>query len=602
MMGRLKEKYTYEYFTGVDVNGNSVGYGAEQNKDENGNYILRVQDKLIVEQLMFEGKNVLELGVGRGECAKYILDHNPKQYVGVDFSDAAYNIAKNMTATSKNQPILILDDAYEALKNNIEIKSRKFDIVVMFDFVEHIQRDELIKILNKLRDNISSKAVIAINTPAYKYDNDVIRDGYDERNNIDTVDYSDSIDATMGMHCNKYSVVSLQLFMEECGFTNISETHFWVKKDDDKREYKSYEIEWEKRAENNFPIKGVYRNDTIEYSYINKSDVGPFIFDVGDLKGISIYTTEEYRKIAYDAGEYDRELFEDFQRRIKEKKIDTIIDVGCYVGINSMLFSKYSDSDAKIISFEPNPWNMNRIRKNLSLNYDLADKICLYKYALGNKDGYESMCLSSNIDTGYSSTSRLSEAHSKIHSENLPDGFIDYKVKVCKLDTFIENNDICPDVIKVDIEGAENYFLEGAIKTIKKYHPVIYMELHSEFCSVQCMKIFSMLGYSVEIIHEDEDNRILVCATFSSDKELPENENIILNNSVTISSLVKSQSELLLQHNDDLKQLGMMQHELEGDRKEIQILKEKIKELENDLEQLQNKKIIKLMKMLKVLK
>lgn len=584
-MGRLKEKYTYEYFTGRDKDGNLLGYGAEQCKDEAGNYILRMQDAKIVEQLIFEEKNVLEFGVGRGECAKYILDHNPKQYVGVDFSEAALNLAKEMTAKAKNKPMLILDDAYEALINNNEIKSRKFDIVVMLDFIEHIERDELRKIFGELKNIISPTAVIAINTPAYRYDNDVVKDGLDERNNIDSIDHSDEIDATKGMHCNKYTVVSLQSFMEECGFANISEYHFWVRKNDMEVGCKSYRSEWENRSKKSFPINEVYKNDIIEYSYINKIKVERVLFDEGNLKDISIYSTEEYRRYAYKDGNYDLELFADFNIKQRDKEIHTIIDVGCFVGINSMLFAKNSNENARIISFEPNPWNFNRIRLNLSLNKTLQDKITLYNCALGNKDGYESMRLSSNIDKGYSSTSRLNEAHSKIHSENLPDGFVDYNVKVCRLDSFIEKNEICPDVIKVDIEGAENIFLEGAFNTIKRYHPIIYMELHSEFCAVECMKIFSMLGYSVDVLHEDEDNRVLICATYNNSEKSSDLENVILKNSSTIAALISSQRELLKHYSEDLGKLHEIQYNISCNRKEMQVLNDSVVKMEKKLDE-----------------
>lgn len=221
-MGYLKQKYTRESFTGHDSKGNRLNYGATSSFDDDGNYILRNHDFLILEQIDFNNKNVLSLGCGRGEELVYAIEHNCKteNAVGVDFSSHAVKIAKELIKKKKLKgPQFFTSDALDFVSKYKKIvkvdKSKKFDVVIMFDFVEHIPRNELIKILKGLKQLVTEKAVLVINTPAYKYDNDVIKNGYDERNQVDIYDKSDSIAETKGMHCNKYSLLSLQGFMEE---------------------------------------------------------------------------------------------------------------------------------------------------------------------------------------------------------------------------------------------------------------------------------------------------------------------------------------------------------------------------------------------------
>jgi len=58
------------------------------------------------------------------------------------------------------------------------------------------------------------------------------------------------------------------------------------------------------------------------------------------------------------------------------------------------------------------------------------------------------------------------------------------------LDEFVERTGIIPDVIKVDIEGAEVDFLRGGLRTLKKHKPSLFIETHNP------MAIFLRSRYS----------------------------------------------------------------------------------------------------------
>jgi FkbM family methyltransferase len=63
--------------------------------------------------------------------------------------------------------------------------------------------------------------------------------------------------------------------------------------------------------------------------------------------------------------------------------------------------------------------------------------------------------------------------------QSLPYGNKDIKMMVT-IDTICEIYEITPDVIKLDIEGAEVHALLGAQNTISKNKPIIFMEAHPE--------------------------------------------------------------------------------------------------------------------------
>ena len=78
-------------------------------------------------------------------------------------------------------------------------------------------------------------------------------------------------------------------------------------------------------------------------------------------------------------------------------------------------------------------------------------------------------------------------------------------VKTQKLDDFLPAN-YRPDLIKIDVEGAELFVLEGAVDTLKKYRPVVIFEHGlgaSEFYEATPERIFELFescGMSISLM------------------------------------------------------------------------------------------------------
>ncbi len=247
----------------------------------------------------------------------------------------------------------------------------------------------------------------------------------------------------------------------------------------------------------------------------SKGHLKPFYFKQGNLLGIGLHITSEYREIAYPDGNTDAEMITDILDNVPKRK--TIFDVGTFIGASSLLFAKMVGGKGRVIGFEPNPFNRERIEKNLLLNKELSSRIIISPVALSNTSGKKIMTMSKEIDNGHSSTSRLNQSHPTLHTDQLPEDFEEIEVDVTTLDNYVASNCIFPDIIKVDIEGAEYDFLEGGRETIRKHRPVLYIEIHSEFCAVMCLDFLNSEGYRYEILHEEEDNRIMIKAFYSDE-------------------------------------------------------------------------------------
>lgn len=306
-------------------------------------------------------------------------------------------------------------------------------------------------------------------------------------------------------------------------------------------------------------------------------------FDAGDLKGISLYTTDSYSK-TYDGGNTDSEMMASIQNDNPSGK--TIFDIGAYIGASSLVFSRMVGEKGSVIAFEPNPYNLVRTKKNLLKNKGLGDRVQTFTYALSDNNGVVKMHLSKNIDGGHSSTSRINNAHSAIRNEYLPDGFVDIDVNVKKLDDFVKETGIVPDILKVDIEGAEHLLLAGALNTLGRYHPTFYIEIHSEYCAIRCYEILKEYGYKFSILREEEDNRVMVRATVPSSK-------------VAIGSTVEiHESDLKLQNALDSlarlsREVGSSKARLSELDKKLEERRKKITDLNSDLSVVKSELIIK---------
>lgn len=220
-MGFAKHKYTREYFTGRDSLGHPLDYGALGADAWLAGGIF-AEIKAAVDLVDLNNKTVLEIGYGRGEAARYMLQRKGiKSYVGVDFSESALEIAlKTLSGCNSSRYRLVQQDALVFLQQ--EKFESCFDVVFMLDTIEHIPKAEVRVILPLLSAALCSRGYLILTTPFYSIDEDYIAQKY----RYLQPSASDLHPATAGMHCNKYTKERLLNEMSEAGFRIVSEKQF----------------------------------------------------------------------------------------------------------------------------------------------------------------------------------------------------------------------------------------------------------------------------------------------------------------------------------------------------------------------------------------
>jgi FkbM family methyltransferase len=169
---------------------------------------------------------------------------------------------------------------------------------------------------------------------------------------------------------------------------------------------------------------------------------------------------------------------------------DICIDVGANIGCVSLLW-RLTNKNGRIIAIEPHPVTFRRMLDNFSLNQIAA--IESVEAAIGSHDGQIEIL----IDNDNNSMAKVVSA-----SEVMP-AFKDQRttqVPCLTLDGLLADRGITRvDLLKIDVEGAEELCLEGARKTLKMSDKII-LEYHSPQLRDSCARILTAHGFEHQIV------------------------------------------------------------------------------------------------------
>ncbi|MFA5084207.1 MAG: FkbM family methyltransferase [Candidatus Paceibacterota bacterium] len=194
----------------------------------------------------------------------------------------------------------------------------------------------------------------------------------------------------------------------------------------------------------------------------------------------------------YWLGTYEWEKQKLFETRVETG--DIVYDVGAHAGFYTLLAAELVGEKGRIFSFEPNPRNIVYLKKHIRLNN--YKNIEVFETAASEKTG--SHFFSAEENSFYGKISK--------------DGRLE--VKTVALDDLIGKGKLLPpDVIKIDVEGAELAVLRGAAGILRKYRPVLFLSTHGREIHELCLNFLASLGYNFEVFGENEaktDKEVLV--------------------------------------------------------------------------------------------
>jgi len=238
---------------------------------------------------------------------------------------------------------------------------------------------------------------------------------------------------------------------------------------------------------------------------------GEQVVQGGPLKGCSLLVDATRPAFAeMVAGGYD-----DFLWRALPAQLDEgcILDVGAHIGYHALSFAALFPG-RRVFAFEPNPANCARLQHNLDLNAGLAERIGLFSVALADHDGRAGFNASTNVDDQTSSGGYLQGVAPPLDdSVYQRSGFVGSTIAVRRLDGLVREHGWGPVAfVKIDVEGAEQLVLTGALELLRQDRPLLFIEVHSVACMLAVCNILQPLGYAVQLLQLDRPGRGAVMA------------------------------------------------------------------------------------------
>lgn len=168
-----------------------------------------------------------------------------------------------------------------------------------------------------------------------------------------------------------------------------------------------------------------------------------------------------------------------------------VIDVGVNFGETLLNFAQLLGADGMVYGFEPMPYIYEKCLHNVSLNK--FKNIVIENAALS--DNNENLIINDPAN-GNSGGTFVSKA-----DENRPSEIV---IKVATLDEYIAENKIEKvDVIKIDVEGFETNVIKGALNTLSKDKPAMFIEVcdenlkRSNSSAIELIQLLEELNYKI---------------------------------------------------------------------------------------------------------
>ena len=170
---------------------------------------------------------------------------------------------------------------------------------------------------------------------------------------------------------------------------------------------------------------------------------------------------------------------------------DCFYDVGAHIGFYSLIAARLIGQSGHIVAFEPDPGNAETVRENAAKNgFPGISVVCA---AISDRDEVVRFHRSAQDGPSRMSGMLIRENATEIQeSEIIP-------CRAVSLDSFSSRHET-PNLVKIDVEGAELQVLEGARSLLRQKQPVLIIEVHDQQTLPSVRSLLSGVGYVVEPI------------------------------------------------------------------------------------------------------
>lgn len=186
-----------------------------------------------------------------------------------------------------------------------------------------------------------------------------------------------------------------------------------------------------------------------------------------EYKGVKLTVpTKDLSMVPSILGGYFESLELDYFARAAAAS-KTVVDVGANIGLYSCVAATRLQPGGVVHAFEPIAENLAFLQRNV-LNNNLTN-VDVHEEAVGEEEGNLEIFVSDKLIGTHSAAKAYSHGNSSV------------TVPMTSVDAFVESHGIAQvDLLKIDVEGYDGYVLKGAIRTIARHKPTIFIEYYPE--------------------------------------------------------------------------------------------------------------------------
>ena len=189
----------------------------------------------------------------------------------------------------------------------------------------------------------------------------------------------------------------------------------------------------------------------------------------------------------YWLGSYEAQKQKAFADMLKPGWV--VYDLGANAGFYTLIASRRVGESGRVVAFEPAPKNIANLKKHIKINR--AKNAAVEAVAVSDTNEEVKFDVYAGGAVG------------KISVTGIP-------VRAVRLDDFIREERLPPpDLMKIDVEGAEAAVLRGAENTLKEFKPVLFLATHSNSLRKECLEFLAALGAKAEPMTDSPDEFIV---------------------------------------------------------------------------------------------
>jgi FkbM family methyltransferase len=192
-------------------------------------------------------------------------------------------------------------------------------------------------------------------------------------------------------------------------------------------------------------------------------------------------------KAAFTVGTDEPAVQEELVRVLRPGSV--LYDVGANVGFLTLIAARLVGPAGHVYAFEPIPANARAIERNAALNG--LGNITVLELALSDRAG--------------DAVLRVPDVNQGAHLAEVVDELIpadELVVRTAALDELAEEQGLrAPDLVKLDVEGAELLVLEGMRRSLEAHRPGLICELHGTRAAIE--ELLPRLGYELTRVVRD---------------------------------------------------------------------------------------------------